>query len=50
LKQNFDANLRTAIDNFAQEIIDVIEAGTFAPEKYTDPAGSRQFTFGPKAV
>ncbi|CAO3663551.1 unnamed protein product [Umbelopsis ramanniana] len=44
---NIGPNLRTAIDDFVQETIDAIEAGTFAPEKYTDPAGSRQFTFAP---
>jgi hypothetical protein len=44
---NIGPNLRTAIDDFAQEMIDDLEAGTFAPEKYTGPAGSRQFTFAP---
>jgi hypothetical protein len=41
------ANMRTTIDNFVQQTIDAIEAGSFAPEKYTDPSGSRQFTLVP---
>ena len=45
--RNFDDTLRTTIDNFAQETIDALEAGIFSPLKYTDPAGSRQFTLAP---
>src|ERR1700709_2113896 len=39
--------MRTTIDNFVQQTVDAIEAGGFAPEKYTDPSGSRQFTLVP---
>jgi hypothetical protein len=44
--QGIGEPLRTTIANFVQETIGAIQAGIFAPEKYTN-AGGRLFTLAP---
>jgi hypothetical protein len=38
---------REGIQDFVDSTVQAIEAGTFRPEKYTDPKGSRKFTLLP---
>jgi hypothetical protein len=38
--------MRTAVDEFVQGTMVTIEVNNFAPLKYTDPDGNRQYSLG----